>query len=387
VSLWKREDKRILFWGGWDFNCRSKRAKYFPGDEAYVSELPDFSRNLMPFMADLEPDEAGPDPSEISARYGVPLEKIIVLSRNENPYGPSPKVWESFLGAPLHRYPDSRRFLKSVSDYSGFPEENIIIGAGLDEIITTVARLFLGTGDKALIPVPTYNLYGLATRLCGAVPIYRPMLPGFEIDTDVPRDAKMIFLCSPNNPTGSSISEQTVRALAESTNGIVFLDEAYAEFAKKSLINLVHSYDNLMVGRTLSKAFGLAGLRLGYALAPTWMAKEYRRAAPLFSISSLSLAAGEAALKDLEFMRSSVGKISAERERMRRSLKGAYPSQGNFLYIHCQEQSCLAAERLLRQGIAVRDCGAFPGAGKNCLRVTVGKPADNDRFIESFMQL
>jgi histidinol-phosphate aminotransferase len=179
----------------------------------------------------------------------------------------------------------------------------------------------LGTGDKALIPVPTYNLYGLATRLCGAVPIYRPMLPGSEIDTNLPRDAKMIFLCSPNNPTGSTISEQTVRAVAESTNGIVFFDEAYAEFTKKSLIKLVHSYDNLMVGRTLSKAFGLAGLRLGYALAPAWMAKEYRRAAPLFSIGSLSLAAGEAALQDLEYMRASVGKISAERERMRRSVK------------------------------------------------------------------
>jgi histidinol-phosphate aminotransferase len=311
---------------------------------------------------------------------------IIILSRNENPYGQSPKVWESFLGVPLHRYPDSRCFLKAVSNYSNCPEENIIIGAGLDEIITTVARLFLGPGDKALIPVPTYNLYGLATRLCGAVPIYRPMLPGFEIDIDVPRDAKMIFLCSPNNPTGSSISEQTVRAVVEATNGIVFLDEAYAEFAGNSLINLVHSYDNLMVGRTLSKAFGLAGLRLGYALAPAWMAKEYRRVAPLFSISSLSLAAGEAALQDLEYMRASVGKIIAERERMRKSVKGAYPSQGNFLYIHCQEQSGLAAERLLRQGIMARDCSVFPGAGKNCLRVSIGMPEDNDRFIEAFAQ-
>jgi len=349
-----------------------------------VSELPDFSRNLMPFMADLEPDEAGPDPSEISARYGVPLEKIIVLSRNENPYGPSPKVWESFLGAPLHRYPDSRRFLKSVSDYSGFPEENIIIGAGLDEIITTVARLFLGPGDKALIPVPTYNLYGLATRLCGAIPIYRPMLHGFGIDTDVPRDAKMIFLCYPNNPTGCSISEQTVRAVAESTDGIVFLDEAYAEFAKKSLIRLVHRYDNLMVARTLSKAFGLAGLRLGYAVAPAWMAREYRRVAPLFSISCLSLAAGEAALQDLDWMRGSVRKIVSERERMSENLPCANPSEGNFFYVNTQERSKNAFGRLLRRGIIVRDCSSFPGSGEHCMRVTVGTPEENDCFLEEY---
>jgi histidinol-phosphate aminotransferase len=293
-------------------------------------------------------------------------------------------VWESFLRAPLHRYPDSRRFLKEVSNYSGFPEENIIIGAGLDEIITTVARLFLGPGDKALIPVPTYNLYGLTTRLCGAVPAYHPMLPGFEIDTDLPRDAKMIFLCSPNNPTGSSISEQTVRAVVEATKGIVFLDEAYAEFAKKSLIKLVHSYDNLMVGRTLSKAFGLAGLRLGYAMAPAWMAKEYRRAAPLFSISSLSLAAGEAALQDLDWMRSSVRKIVSERERMMESLHCADSSEGNFLYVHNQQKSKNVFERLLRRGIIVRDCSSFRGSGEHCLRVTVGKPQENDRFLEVF---
>lgn len=356
----------------------------FPEMGTVVSEMPDFSRNLMPFMADLEPDEAGLDPLEISARFGVPLERIIILSRNENPYGPSPKVWESLSGASLHRYPDSRRFLKSVSDYSGFPGEKIIIGAGLDEIITTVARLFLGPGDKALIPVPTYNLYGLATRLCGAVPIYHPMLSGFEIDTNVPRDAKMIFLCSPNNPTGSSISEQTVRAVAESTDGIVFLDEAYAEFAKKSLIRLVHRYDNLMVARTLSKAFGLAGLRLGYAAAPTWMAKEYRRVAPLFSISCFSLAAGEAALQDLDWMRGSVSKIASERERMMELLPCANPSEGNFLYINTQERSKNAFDRLLCRGIIVRDCSSFPGSGEHCLRVTVGKPVENDRFLEAF---
>jgi histidinol-phosphate aminotransferase len=160
--------------------------------------------------------------------------------------------------------------------------------------------------------------------------------------------------------------------------------EAYAEFAGKSLLKLVREYDNLVVGRTLSKAFGLAGLRPGYAVAPPWIARQYRRVAPLFSISSLSLAAGVAALQDLGWMRECVGKIVAERERMRQRLACANPSRGNFLYIHTEEKSKVVMERLLCREILVRDCNSFPGSGEHCLRVTVGRPEENDRFLEEF---
>jgi histidinol-phosphate aminotransferase len=273
--------------------------------------------------------------------------------------------------------------MKALSNYTGYPEKNIVPGAGMDEIITTIVRLFLGQGDKVLIPVPTYNLYGLAARLCGALPVYRPRLPDFEVDPNVPDEIKMIFLCTPNNPTGNSLSEGKVRAIAESTNGIVFLDEAYTEFAKSNLLKLVGDYDNLVVGRTLSKAFGLAGLRLGYAIAPEWIAEQYRRIAPLFSISSLSLAAGVAALKDPGYMKESVSKIVGERERMR-SMIEAFPSQGNFLYLQTRERSSLVTGRLLCQGIVVRDCSTFPGAGMHCLRVSVGTPEQNDRFLDAY---
>jgi histidinol-phosphate aminotransferase len=205
---------------------------------------------------------------------------------------------------------DFRRLFQQPGLVHEFP------GAGMDEIITTICRIFLGSGDKALIPVPTYNFYGLAVELCGAVPHYQPRLAGFSVDQKIPEGIKMTFLCSPNNPTGNALSEENVRAVVEGTESIVFLDEAYAEFAGKSLLKLVREYDNLVVGRTLSKAFGLAGLRLSYAVAPPWIARQYRRVAPLFGISSLSLAAGVAALQDLGWMRKYVGKIVAERERM-----------------------------------------------------------------------
>jgi histidinol-phosphate aminotransferase len=193
----------------------------------------------------------------------------------------------------------------------------------------------------------------------------------------------MAFLCSPNNPTGNALSEENVRAVVEGTDAIVFLDEAYAEFAERSLIGLVREYDNLVVGRTLSKAFGLAGLRLGYAVAPPWIAEQYLRVAPLFSISSLSLAAGVAALQDMQWMRGCVKRIVSERQRMSRCLACFQPSQGNFLYVHTREKSKVVVERLLRRGVIVRDCSSFPGTGEHCLRVTVGRPEENERFLEA----
>ncbi|MDM7911941.1 MAG: aminotransferase class I/II-fold pyridoxal phosphate-dependent enzyme, partial [Methanotrichaceae archaeon] len=143
--------------------------------------MKDYSRNLMPYLSDLEPDEAGPDPSEVTLRYGIPPERIVILSRNENPYGPSPKVWEALKSTPLNRYPDSRPFVKALSKYTGYPTENIVIGAGMDEVIFTMTRLFLGSGNRALIPIPTYTLYALAARLCGAVPVYRQRGPDFDV--------------------------------------------------------------------------------------------------------------------------------------------------------------------------------------------------------------
>jgi histidinol-phosphate aminotransferase len=266
------------------------------------------------------------------------------------------------------------------------PAENIVTGAGMDEIIITMSRLFLGPGDKALIPIPTYTLYGLAARLCGALPLYQQRLPGFEIDPEMTEGVKVAFLCSPNNPTGNSISKSALQAILESTGAIVFLDEAYAEFTEKSLLKLVEEYDNLVVGRTLSKAFALAGMRLGYAVAPEWIAEQYRRISPLFSISSISMAAGVAALDDLDYMRRSVSRIISEKERVREEIEGASPSEGNFLFIRTEEKSSLVAERLLSQGIIVRDCATYPGAGDCCLRVTVGTPEENDRFLEAFAE-
>ena len=347
----------------------------------------DFAKKVLPFLANLDEDEAGPDPHQAAKQIGIPLQDLIVLSRNENPYGPSPVVGAALQDGPFHRYPDSRPFLEALAGYTGFSSEWLVAGAGMDEIISTICRIFLGRGDRALIPVPTYNFYALAAGLCGARPEYQTRAESFALEQDLPAGLKMIFLCSPNNPTGDALSEYKVRSVLEGTDAIVFLDEAYAEFAGKSLAGLVREYQNLVVGRTLSKAFGLAGMRLGYAIAPPWIAEQYRRVAPMFSISSPSLAAGIAALGDLEWMKECVRRIVSEREKMREKLPCALPSQANFLFLQTRGRSKTLAEQLLCRGIIVRDCSSFHGCGERCLRVTVGRMEENDRFLEELEKL
>jgi len=203
----------------------------------------------------------------------------------------------------------------------------------------------------------------------------------------VPEGLKIVFICSPNNPTGNLIPEKDLRSIVESTDAIVFLDEAYAEFSDQNFLSLAAEYENLVVGRTLSKAFGLAGMRLGYALMPEWMAREFCRAAPpFFGISSASVAAGVAALADLGFMNESVRKIRMERLRLQKEIR-SYPSQANFLYLKTEEASDSFAEKFLQKGIIIRDCRSFRGAGEHHVRVTVGTPAENDRFLSAFREI
>ncbi len=342
---------------------------------------------LRPALSQLKPYVAGKGFGEISRQYGIAPETIVKLGSNENPYGPSPKVAQALAGISPERYPEPEELIAGIAAYTGFPEEMIIIGAGMDGVMDTLTRLFLEKGDRTFIPIPTFSYYEILTITAGASPILAPRGPHFEIAGKIPADIKMAFLCSPNNPTGNVISEEEVFALLESTEAIVFLDEAYVEFSDKSLIRLVEQYDNLIVGRTLSKAFGLAGMRLGYAVAPRWIADQYRRAAPPFyGISCATVAAGAAALSDLPFMHRSVEKIKSERERLQKAT-GGHPSQANFLYLETECDSREYVERFLARGIIIRDCRSFGGAGEHHARVTVGTPSENDRFLSAFQEI
>ena len=342
---------------------------------------------LRPALKFLQPYVAGKGFGEISRKYGLDAADIVKLGSNENPYGPSPRVREALASVAMERYPEPEELLAGLSAYTGFPEEMILLGAGMDGVMDTLSRIFLDPGDTTFIPTPTFSYYEILTIMAAARPIFSPRGEQHELAEAVPVEAKMAFLCSPNNPTGNVLSEKELRAILESTDAIVFLDEAYVEFARESLIHLVREYDNLIVGRTLSKAFGLAGMRLGYALAPPWIAEQYRRAAPPFyGISSASAAAGAAALSDLPFMSRSVQNIVSERERLVREI-GCGASQANFLYLRTALPSDQFVERFLCRGIIIRDCRSFRGSGEHQVRVTVGRPEENQRFLSAYREI
>ncbi len=344
-----------------------------------------YSKNLRPCLERLKPYVAGKGIGEIASKYGIPAEEIVKLGSNENPYGPSPKVFEAVSSVRPERYPEPELLIESLADYAGSAPENVLIGAGMDGVMDTITRLFLDPADRAVIYTPTFSYYEILTATAGAEPIFLPRGPDFEVPTEVPDGAKIVFICSPNNPTGDLIPEEDLRTIVETTEAVVFLDEAYAEFSDQNFLSLAGEYENLVVGRTTSKAFGLAGMRLGYAVAPGWLAKEYRRAAPpFFGVTTPSVAAGIAALGDLEYMRRSVAAIREERDRLRRAIPEFRPSGGNFLYLETEEPSGKVAEQMLRKGVIIRDCFSFRGAGDHAVRVTVGTPAENDRFLEAF---
>lgn len=344
-----------------------------------------YSKNLRGCLERLKPYVAGKGIGEIAAKYGIAPEAIVKLASNENPYGPSPKVFEAISSVRPERYPEPERLIDSLADYAGTRPANVLIGAGMDGVMDTLTRLFLDPGDRTLIYTPTFSYYEILTVTAGAEPVFLPRGPGFDVPTEVPDGIKIVFICSPNNPTGNLIPEKDLRSIVESTEAIVFLDEAYAEFSDQNFLTLSAQYENLVVGRTMSKAFGLAGMRLGYAVAPDWIAKEYRRAAPpFFGVSTPSVAAGIAALEEIEYMRRSVTAIREERARLREAIPEFRPSGGNFLYLEMEETSGKVAEKMLRRGIIVRECFSFRGAGDHAIRVTVGTPEENDRFLKAF---
>jgi len=199
------------------------------------------SKMLRSCLGQLKPYVGGKGYTEISRKYKIPPENIVKLGSNENPYGPSPKVRQALMQIHPERYPEPQELMQGLSSYAGYPENMVVIGAGMDGVMDTLTRMFLEKGDKTLIHTPTFSYYEILTTLCDATPIFVSRGKQFEIShgCDIPGDIKMVFICSPNNPTGNITSRDDLKGILESTDAIIFLDEAYVEFADHSLLDLV----------------------------------------------------------------------------------------------------------------------------------------------------
>lgn len=333
---------------------------------------------------------------EIASAYELDPASIIKLGSNENPLGPSPRAVRALMDtAPFANiYPsaDAIELREALSKYTGFPVSNLVAsGPGMDGLLDGLCRLVIEKGDEVIVPTPTFAYYELPARACGGKPVFVRRSRDFSIDPEKLLEAtssrtKIIFLCSPNNPSGNLLPENDLRKILESTRALVFVDEAYVEFADRNLAKLVREYDNLVVGRTFSKVFGLAGLRLGYGIMPEWLAKEYIRAATPFSVSLPALKAGIAALSDVEHRKKSIEIAREGRKYLKEKISfKIYPSQANFVLVDVAPlKSKAVTQNLMKKGIIVRSCDSFRDAGDTLIRVTAGTPEQNEKVVRAF---
>ncbi len=330
-----------------------------------------------------------PDPEELPRGF-------VKLNANENPYEPSRKVFSAIVEKlpSINRYPVNPSRLRSlIADYTLLKPENVIIGNGSDEVINLLTKTFVDSGDEVVIPYPTFQMYDVAASIAGARVRTVKMLEGFKLDVNgilkaVTPKTKLIFLCSPNNPTGNTVAEDDVIAIAEK-EALVIVDEAYVEFAQKPLTPALLKRSNLIFLRTFSKAFGLAGLRIGYGLGnPDVVAYMYRVKVP-YNVNRLAIAAAEAALEDVEHVKRVTTQVKGARSRLYkrlREIKGLkpYPSEANFIFVDTAETglaSDVVVEALLKRGVAVRGFGNLRGFRGSYFRVTVGTPSENECFL------
>lgn len=329
---------------------------------------------------------AGKSLEDVKEQLG--LEKVVKLASNENPYGPSPRVFEVLRNfSDLHRYPNPeyRALREKLSEYTGWEMQRIVVGAGIDGILETIFKILIDEGDEVLIPIPTFQYYAILAKLhCAKVVTVKRdenFMISEEVFEKISSRTKLIVVPSPNNPTGNAEDPKVVEEIVNSTNAIVFVDEAYVEFADSKL---EMDSDNLIVARTMSKAFALANLRVGYARLPRWLLRYYRAASTPFPISTLAEKCAVSALEDLDWMTSCVEKIRRERGRVYGELKKivqVYPSQANFLFFRSRKG---LTEELLRRGVIIRDCRSF---GIEGYRVTIGKPEENEFFLEKLKEV
>ena len=308
----------------------------------------------------------------------------VFLDANESPYA----------GLGYNRYPDPRQkaLKERVSAIKGLPAQNIFLGNGSDEAIDLMFRLFCTPGrDNAVAIVPSYGMYAVAADINDVEVRGVTLGPDFSLPVEellaaADERTKLLFLCSPNNPSGNAFEADQLLDLIQRFPGIVVLDEAYADFSTKgSLRAAVLEYPNLVVLQTFSKAYGMAGLRLGMAFADAYVIDLMNRVKYPYNISQ---ATQELAFKALESSRDEeVAEIIAQRERLISALpsfpfvKKVWPSDANFLLVQTDDADALYAH-LLKDGVIVRNRSRVPLCS-GCLRITVGTPAENDRLLKS----
>lgn len=341
----------------------------------------------------IEPAEA------IAERYGIAPGQVVKLDGNENPYGPSPRAIEALRGGyEPHRYPDpdQRRLRGALAERHGVPAECIVAGAGADELIDLVFRAYVEPGDRVVIASPTFGMYGFDAELHGAITVDVPRrATDWSIDggalVDAARGAKVVFVPSPNNPTGGLLPEPVAEALLAS-GALLVVDEAYIEFSHgASLVTRAAAGAPLIVLRTFSKWGGLAGLRVGYGVMPREVAALFMQVKQPYGVSTAAEAAALASLADAALLDERACQIAGERDRMADAVRATgllepAPSEANFVLCRLAGpleggDGAALREALRRQGVFVRWFG--DPRLRDHIRISAGTAADTDRLVSA----
>ncbi len=333
-------------------------------------------------------------------RLGLDISQLIKLDANENPYGPSPKVIEALARLPnMQVYPDpaSSRLREKLAGYLAVPAEQILCGAGADELIELILQLFIEPGDCIIDAPPTFAMYSFNAPLYHARVIEVFRHEDFALDLEgieaaaLRHDAKLVFLCSPNNPSGNLIPRAELERLLELPATVV-VDEAYIEFAEaESLAGHVADYPNLIVLRTLSKWAGLAGLRIGYGIFPPALMPHLWKIKQPYNVNAAADIAAIASLEDVDFLLERVHNLIEQRQRLEGALAdlpflAPYPSQANFVLNRViGMRAADLRDRLAKEGIILRHY-AKPRLHDH-IRISAGLPDQVDRLLEALRDL
>jgi histidinol-phosphate aminotransferase len=338
--------------------------------------------------------------SNIAAMVGyVPGEQpqdegFIKLNTNENPYPPSPKVYSALrkaINPSLRLYPEplSVNLRMTAADVYGVDPSNIIVGNGSDELLSILLRCFVNPQDRVAFPAPTYSLYDTLIEIQNGVAVRVDFPPDFSLPESLAeQNAAVTFLCNPNAPSGTLISLAEIDRLARGVSGILVVDEAYVDFAESegaSSLPLIRQLPNLVVLRTFSKSFSLAGMRIGLGFASEEIISGVMKVKDSYNMNRLSMTAATAALKDMPWMNRNVRRIQRARKKLTSALKRlgyrVYPSHANFIMARKTGQDLKGVyEELKRRKILVR---YFDAAGlRDCLRITVGTPQEVQALLK-----
>jgi histidinol-phosphate aminotransferase len=296
-------------------------------------------------------------------------------------------------------YPEveEAKLREKLTRYIGVPADYLAISNAGDELIDRIIRLFIEKGDNAVSFSPSFVIPGLCVKRQGGEYITVPLKDDFQLDvpsmlSKFSEKTRLLYLCSPNNPTSNQMKPKDVETLVKAFPGIVILDEAYGEFADYTFAPRIREFPNMVILRTFSKAFGLAMLRLGYAVANPPLAKVIREKAPLpYPVSGFTIRMGIKMLENMDIMRTAVSGLVAERGKFIKALNQiegvqAFPSQADFILLNTQKPADEVYQSLLKRGIMLKKWGKLLQYG-NCFRVTVGLPEMNAKLINALKEI